>query len=242
MADATVVIKYLPSVGAKRKEFFKMKKNLFAKASTMLGVHLDRLQNKLEQMTREIDKLNAEIPTATGAKKTGMMTRLAIMQNRFNKEAKKYNTLASSQYAVNFLDRLFASFKSQWIPIVCVILLIMGPFSSVTGFVVGTLVNLVVMFALLCVVMHVQKQKYEENSELAEKPTDMVVAKVLFLAITLLKLTLSFFGPVVMMVVVVLGAIGVALYIERNDLKILIERLKEKNDRNDEHHGEDGQE
>ena len=218
-----------------------MKKNLFAKASTMLGAQLDRLQSKLEQMTQEIDKLNAAIPTATGAKKTGMMTRRANMQSRFNKEAKKFNALASSQYAVNFLDRLFASFKSQWIPIVCVILLIMGPFGSLTGFVVGTLVNLAVMFALLCVVMHVQKQKYEENPELAEKPADMVVAKVLFLAITLLKLTLSFFGPAVMMVVVVLGAIAVALYIERNDLKILIERLKEKNNQKDEHHDKDGE-
>ncbi len=216
-----------------------MKKNLFAKISNQLEVRLDRVQKKLDTLTQGIEKLDAEIPTATGLKKTELMTRRASLQDKFNKEAKKYAAFASSKHATGFLDRLFASFRNKWIPIVCAVLLIMGPFSSLTSFVVGSVVNAAIVFALICVIMHNQKKKYEENPELAEKPTDMVGAKVLFLAITVVKLILSFFGPTVMMVVVVLGAIAIALYVERNDLKILFERLKEKNDKKDDNDGED---
>ena len=209
-----------------------MKKNLFAKASEKLEVRLTRVQNKLNTLTTDMDKVDAELATATGAKKTGLLTRRANLQEKFNKEAKKYTAIASSKHATVFLDRLFASFKNKWIPIVATVLLLMGPFTNIPSFLVGTAVNAVIVFALRCVVMHARKKKYEENPELEEKPTDMVGAKVLFLAITLLKLVLSFFGPTVMMVIVVIGAVGIALYIERNDLKILIERLKEKNNDN----------
>ena len=216
-----------------------MKKNLFAKASEKLEARLTRVQNKLESLTASIEKVDLELASATGVKKTSLMTSRANLMDKFNKEAKKYAALTASKHATGFLDDLFSSFKNKWIPIVATVLLVMGPFSNLTSFLIGTVVNAAILFGVLCVIMHAKKKKYVENPELVEKPTDMIVAKVLFLAVTLLKLVMSFFGPTVMMVVVIIAAIGIALYIERKDLKILFERLREKNDGKGDDDGEE---
>lgn len=205
-----------------------MKNSIFAKASASLEARRVKVQNKLETIGNLINKLDANIATANGVDKAKMMARRSELQSQFGKEAKKYTALESSLYATNFLDDLFASFKSKWIPIIALLLLLMGPLTSLTSFIVGTIVNAVIVFALLCVVMHYLKKKYEENPETKEKAKDMIIAKTVFLAITIIKLILSFFGPTVMMVIVIMAAIAIALYIERNDLKILFERLKDK--------------
>lgn len=203
--------------------------NIFAKISKQLEIRLDRVKNKLYALEAEIVKVDEEIATSTGTKKIGLQARRTNLQEKYNKETKKYAAIYSSKHAMGFVDDLFGSFKTRWIPIVATVILIMGPFTSVSSFFVGTLINLLLLFGVLGIIMYAMKLRGVIPEVDTKDKKSMLVAKGIFLALTVAKVLYTVLGPGLMVAIVVIGAVAVGLYIERDDLKTLIERWKDEN-------------
>lgn len=207
-----------------------MKKNIFAIISGQLEKYLNRVQSKLYKAEAEIGKLENELSDSTGIKKLGLQARLDTLMDQVKKNVRKYNAVYSTQQAMTFIDDLFGSFKCRWIPIVALLLLLVGPIgSSISSFLIGTLVNTVIVVALMAVVMYAMKVRGSLPEMDTKDPEKMMFAKGIFLAVTVAKVLYSVLGPAFMFATVIVGAIAIAVYIERYDLKTLIQRMKDNN-------------
>lgn len=218
------------------------KQNVFARISYQLEKHLNRMLNKLYTMQEELNKLDEDIAEASGPKQVALKAKKASRYDKYTKEVKKYNLLYSMKAAVCFLEGFYGSFKYRWVPVALTAVLVMGSFKSVTAFVVGTLVNTFLVFGVLTFVMYGMCIRGSVEKYDRENQSHMLIAKGIFLALAVVKVLYTLLGPGLMIAAVVVLAIAVALWIERDDLKLLFKRWTGKYDKDDSEQSDEDEE
>lgn len=220
------------------------KRSIFAKISAQLEKHLGRMLNKLKTMEADLKKLDLDIEGSTGAKQMGLKARRVKVQEKYENGVKRYNLVYSMNAAVNFLETFFGSFKIRWIPIVITAVLVVGSFRSWTSFLVGTVVNVALLFGVLTFVMYGMYLRGSVPEFDSKKKEHILIAKGIFLALAVVKVLYTVLGPGLMIAAVLVGAVGIGLWIERDDLKVLFERWKagkKSDDKDDDNRSGEGE-
>ena len=197
---------------------------MFAKLQRWVGKIQDRVCNTLEAKEAEIRQTREEICGSEGVKKHGLRMHLKAVSNKKKRLSKINDALTAIYETFNFMAKLCDSFSYQLVPTLALLILLAGRFEGVLAFVVGTLINTIMVFGVLCVIMYASHvRKYVPEIHLWNQKTQRI-CKAIFLAVTAIKVLYTVLTPVWTMLVVVIASVITGLYLARDELKVLLER------------------
>ena len=197
---------------------------LFAKLRHWVGEIQDRVCDALEKKEAEIRQKHEEICGSEGVKKQELRMQLKAVSNKKKRLSKINDALTAIYETFNFMAKLCDSFSYQLVPTLALFILLAGRFEGVLAFVVGTLINTIMVFGVLCVIMYASHvRKYVPEIHLWNQKTQRI-CKAIFLAVTAIKVLYTVLTPVWTMLVVVIASVITGLYLARDELKVLLER------------------
>lgn len=199
------------------------------KVNQKIEAYLHRTLQQMKQMEADIEALKHKEETASGMEKAKFQARRKHMEEKLSKLQKKYAALYSMNESIPFTAGLVKSFQHKWIPIVALVIILAGQLTGIFDFVLTTIINAVILWAIMSVLVYAMQAKWIPKVQWELKnSTTVMYGKGIFLLVALVKILFSFLGPVWMYIIIVLGALAVALYLSRDEIKFLIEQRKNK--------------
>ena len=194
-----------------------------------LEAYLHRTLLEMKKMEAEIEALKSQEEMQSGIEKSRTISKRKRLQENLESMRQKYAVVFCMNESITFTGCLFKSFKHKWVPMVAMAVPLIGQLSGIIDFVLSTAINVAVFWAIMSVLMYAMHERWLPKVRWEEKDSEAVkYSKGILLLAAVIKLLLSFLGPVLMYVVIVLLAIVIALCIAKDDIKVLIERWKKK--------------
>lgn len=194
-----------------------------------LEAYLHRTLLEMKQMEAEIEALKSQEEMQSGIEKSQTRAKWENLQEKLERMRQKYAIVFYMNESITFTSHLLKAFNHKWVPIAAMAVLLIGQLSGIIDFVLSTAINVAVFWAIMSVLMYAMHERWLPKVRWEEKDSKAVkYSKGILLLAAVIKLLLSFLGPVLMYVVIVLSAIVIALCIAKDDIKNLIERWKKK--------------